>query len=89
MTNKDIPGIKPTTTSKEEAKLIADRKEWQAKYEHWLKRKNAFALKLQAAGRQIESSPRYSELKAETQKYFQLLRDSLPAYKSIFNKGNQ
>lgn len=69
-----------------EKKLIANRQEWETKYSHWLKRKNNFAAKLQKGGRPTTSSKRYTELDAEVKKYWQLLRDSLPEYRAMFNQ---
>lgn len=72
--------------TKEQDKLINDRKEWEKNYAYWLTRKNNFAAKLQAAGRTTEGSAKYKELDTEVKKYFQLLRDSLPAYRAMFNQ---
>lgn len=74
--------IKPFT--KEELKLLADREEWQKQYEHWLSRKNRFALKLNAASKPTHASKKYQELDSEVKKYWQLLRNSLLAYKAMF-----
>ena len=80
--------IQPVNTikqlTKEEIKLLADREEWQKQYEHWLDRKNRFALKLNAASKPTHTSKKYQELDSEVKKYWQLLRDSLPAYKAMF-----
>lgn len=84
MRNTNIPSIRPTQYSKEEIKLIADRKEWTRLYDYWLSRANRFALKLQAAGRPTATSKKYAELSANVKKYHTLLRDTLPAYKAMF-----
>lgn len=70
--------------TKEQKKLIADREEWEKQYSYWLKRKNAFADKLQAAGRTTSTSKKYAELDSNVKKYFNLLRESLPAYRAMF-----
>lgn len=70
--------------TKEQNKLIADRTEWEKQYTHWLQRKNKFADKLQAAGRTTSTSKKYAELDAQVKKYFNLLRESLPAYRAMF-----
>lgn len=82
--SKNIPAIAPNKLSKEELKLIADRTEWEKQYDYWLKRKNKFAAKLAAKSKPTNLSTRYKELDAEVKKYWQKLRDSLPAYKALF-----
>lgn len=69
--------------TKEQQKLLDDRRQWQAKYVEYLNRKNKFFDKLQKAGRTTDSSKKYQELATECKKYWQLLHDSLPAYRAI------
>lgn len=85
----NIPAIKPDTHTKEELKLIADREDWTRLYDHWLKRKNKFAVKLANAGRQTAGSDKYKELDTQVKKYWTLLRESLPAYKAMFNQRHK
>lgn len=86
MKNKDIPAIRPTKYSVAEAKLLADRIEWEKKYDYWLKRANRYALKLQGHGRNTETSPKYAELAAKVKVYHTKLRDTLPEYRTLITR---
>lgn len=78
--------MQSNTLTKEEKKLLADRAEWEKQYTSFLNRKNALAIKLQAASRTTEGSANYQKLRAECDKYHQLLKDTLPAYRAINKK---
>ncbi len=83
---KTIAGIKPATGLSADEELLANRKKWEAKYDHWLKKQNELAATLQAIGRQTNSSERYLKLAGNTKHYWQLLRDSLPEYRRIITQ---
>lgn len=92
MRNKVIPAIAPkgkNDLSVKQKELLANREEWQRQYTYWLTRKNKFAQKLLDASRTTEGSKKYKELKAEVEKYWNLLRESLPDYKKMFVTPHQ
>jgi hypothetical protein len=68
-------------------KLMADRKEWESQYVHWLTRKNNFYEKLVAAGRNPATSPKYQELRDNTQKWWQKLRDTYYDWRKLHRQA--